>query len=82
MFDDFFFEKMQEISPLTSGRLSHSSGPLNCLTEETESPPISPSDEYEDVVKVNLIILFDYLFLHDIINCNNLTMQYHIICTC
>ncbi|KAL0371270.1 UNVERIFIED_CONTAM: VAN3-binding protein [Sesamum angustifolium] len=41
-----------EISPLTSGRLSHSSGPLNgCLTEETESPPISPSDEYEDVVK-------------------------------
>ncbi|KAK6141374.1 hypothetical protein DH2020_024891 [Rehmannia glutinosa] len=28
-----------EISPLTSGRLSHSSGPLNgCLTEETESP--------------------------------------------
>lgn len=43
---------MQEISPLTSGRLSHSSEPLNCLTEETESPPISPSDEYEDVVKV------------------------------
>ncbi|XP_073040679.1 VAN3-binding protein-like [Primulina eburnea] len=42
-----------EISPLTSGRLSHSSGPLNgCLTEETDqSPPISPSDEYEDVVK-------------------------------
>ncbi|KAL3644905.1 hypothetical protein CASFOL_010085 [Castilleja foliolosa] len=41
-----------EISPLTSGRLSHSSGPLNgCLTEETESPPISPSEEYEDVVK-------------------------------
>lgn len=40
-----------EISPLTSGRLSHSSGPLNCLTEETESPPISPSDEYEDVIK-------------------------------
>ncbi|KAL8530506.1 hypothetical protein ACS0TY_007516 [Phlomoides rotata] len=41
-----------DISPLTSGRLSHSSGPLNgCLTEETESPPISPSEEYEDVVK-------------------------------
>ncbi|KAL6500519.1 hypothetical protein OROHE_025885 [Orobanche hederae] len=41
-----------EISPLTSGRLSHSSGPLNgCLTEGTESPPISPSEEYEDVVK-------------------------------
>ncbi|XP_051141562.1 VAN3-binding protein [Andrographis paniculata] len=41
-----------EISPLTSGRLSHSSGPLNgCLTEETESPPISPSEEYEDVIK-------------------------------
>ncbi|CAA0828075.1 Plant protein of unknown function (DUF828) with plant pleckstrin homology-like region [Striga hermonthica] len=41
-----------EISPLTSGRLSHSSGPLNgCLTEENESPPISPSEEFEDVVK-------------------------------
>ncbi|XP_022899047.1 VAN3-binding protein-like [Olea europaea var. sylvestris] len=41
-----------EISPLTSGRLSHSSGPLNgCLTEETDSPPISPSEEFEDVVK-------------------------------
>ncbi|KAK4492513.1 hypothetical protein RD792_003324 [Penstemon davidsonii] len=41
-----------EISPLTSGRLSHSSGPLNvCLNEEIESPPISPSEEYEDVVK-------------------------------
>ncbi|CAA2974741.1 VAN3-binding -like [Olea europaea subsp. europaea] len=41
-----------EISPLTSGRLSHSSGPLNaCLTEETDSPPISPSEEFEDIVK-------------------------------
>ncbi|XP_031100956.1 VAN3-binding protein-like [Ipomoea triloba] len=43
-----------EISPLTSGRLSHSSGPLNSngpLTEETDSPPISPHEEYEDVVK-------------------------------
>nr|GMD66847.1 VAN3-binding protein-like [Ipomoea batatas] len=42
----------QEISPLTSGRLSHSSGPLNgSLTEETDSPPISPSEEFEDVIK-------------------------------
>ncbi|KAM7521627.1 hypothetical protein LguiA_011529 [Lonicera macranthoides] len=41
-----------EISPLTSGRLSHSSGPLNgSLLEETESPPLSPSQEFEDVVK-------------------------------
>ncbi|XP_073064833.1 VAN3-binding protein-like [Primulina eburnea] len=42
-----------EVSPLTSGRLSHSSGPSNgCLPEETDqSPPISPSEEYEDVVK-------------------------------
>ncbi|KAK2987149.1 hypothetical protein RJ640_019709 [Escallonia rubra] len=41
-----------EISPLTSGRLSHSSGPLNaCLTEETDSPPVSPSEEFDDVVK-------------------------------
>ncbi|CDP03666.1 unnamed protein product [Coffea canephora] len=41
-----------EVSPLTSGRLSHSSGPLNvCLTDETDSPPISPSEEFEDVIK-------------------------------
>ncbi|CAI0448804.1 unnamed protein product [Linum tenue] len=38
-----------EVSPLTSGRLSHSSGPLNL--GELDSPPISPSDEFEDVVK-------------------------------
>lgn len=50
----------QEISPLTSGRLSHSSGPLNgSLTEETDSPPVSPSEEFEDVVKViiNFLII-------------------------
>lgn len=42
-----------EVSPLTSGRLSHSSGPLNAsLTEDTsDGQPISPPDEYEDVVK-------------------------------
>ncbi|XP_052170401.1 VAN3-binding protein-like [Diospyros lotus] len=43
-----------EISPLTSGRLSHSSGPLNgcSLTEDIESPPpVSPSHEFDDVVK-------------------------------
>ncbi|KAK9281551.1 hypothetical protein L1049_004454 [Liquidambar formosana] len=45
-----------EISPLTSGRLSHSSEPLNggqscgSLTE-TDSPPISPSQDFDDVVK-------------------------------
>ncbi|XP_044502282.1 VAN3-binding protein-like [Mangifera indica] len=41
-----------EVSPLTSGRLSHSSGPLNggSLTE-TDSPPVSPSEEFDDVVK-------------------------------
>ncbi|GAV84994.1 Auxin_canalis domain-containing protein/PH_2 domain-containing protein [Cephalotus follicularis] len=42
-----------EVSPLTSGRLSHSSGPLiagGSLTE-TDSPPISPFEEYEDIVK-------------------------------
>nr|GMD25080.1 VAN3-binding protein-like [Ipomoea batatas] len=47
----------QEISPLTSGRLSHSSGPLNgSLTEETDSPPVSPSDEMEDVVKLHAVV--------------------------
>ncbi|KAM0998159.1 hypothetical protein EV2_008224 [Malus domestica] len=43
----------EEVSPLTSGRLSHSSGPLNnggSLTE-MDSPPVSPSDEFDDVVK-------------------------------
>ncbi|KAG4393751.1 hypothetical protein AAZX31_03G138900 [Glycine max] len=43
----------EEVSPLTSGRLSHSSEPLNgggSLTG-TDSPPISPSDEFDDVVK-------------------------------
>ncbi|KAG8653910.1 VAN3-binding protein [Manihot esculenta] len=38
-----------EVSPLTSGRLSHSSGPLNLA--ESDSPPISPSEEFDDVVK-------------------------------
>ncbi|KAK8957879.1 hypothetical protein KSP39_PZI000526 [Platanthera zijinensis] len=37
----------QEVSPLTSGRLSHSSGPLNAGSL-TDSPPVSPSD-HEDV---------------------------------
>ncbi|PPS14342.1 hypothetical protein GOBAR_AA06242 [Gossypium barbadense] len=36
-----------EVSPLTSGRLSHSSGPLI-----SDSPPVSPSEEFDDVVKV------------------------------
>ncbi|CAF2263767.1 hypothetical protein HID58_013816 [Brassica napus] len=42
-----------EVSPLTSGRLSHSSGPLNGggSFTETDSPPISPSDDFDDVVK-------------------------------
>lgn len=35
-----------EVSPLTSGRLSHSSGPLL-----NDSPPVSPSEEFDDVVK-------------------------------
>ncbi|KAL9833338.1 VAN3-binding protein [Arabidopsis thaliana] len=43
----------QSVSPLTSGRLSHSSGPLNGggSFTETDSPPISPSDEFDDVIK-------------------------------
>ena len=54
----FFIFYLQEVSPLTSGRLSHSSGPLNggSLTE-TDSPPVSPSDEFDDVVKVKKKIL-------------------------
>lgn len=42
----------QEVSPRTSGRLSHSSGPLNggqsCGGSLTDSPPVSPS-EMEDL---------------------------------
>ncbi|KAK7393505.1 hypothetical protein VNO78_22063 [Psophocarpus tetragonolobus] len=43
----------EEVSPLTSGRLSHSSEPLNggASLTGTDSPPISPSDEFDDVVK-------------------------------
>ncbi|XP_020256126.1 LOW QUALITY PROTEIN: VAN3-binding protein-like [Asparagus officinalis] len=39
-----------EISPLTSGRLSHSSGPLNGGSSLSDSPPVSPS-ELEDINK-------------------------------
>ncbi|BAT99287.1 hypothetical protein VIGAN_10069200 [Vigna angularis var. angularis] len=43
------------VSPLTSGRLSHSSEPLSggASLTGTDSPPISPSDEFDDVVKVS-----------------------------
>ncbi|CAN0898442.1 VAN3-binding protein [Linum grandiflorum] len=40
-----------EVSPLTSGRLSHSSGPLNFGEPDSPPPPLSPSDDFEDVVK-------------------------------
>jgi hypothetical protein len=49
------------VSPLTSGRLSHSSEPLNgggSLTG-TDSP-ISHSDEFDDVVKVYNKFLLRY----------------------
>lgn len=38
----------QDVSPRTSGRLSHSSGPLNGGGSLTDSPPVSPS-EIDDV---------------------------------
>ncbi|KAJ7979989.1 VAN3-binding protein-like [Quillaja saponaria] len=37
-----------EVSPRTSGRLSHSSGPLNGTGSLTDSPPVSPS-EMDDI---------------------------------
>ncbi|XP_017415195.1 VAN3-binding protein isoform X3 [Vigna angularis] len=43
--------KQQEVSPRTSGRLSHSSGPLNgtqSCGSLTDSPPVSPS-EIDDI---------------------------------
>ncbi|KAI4317889.1 hypothetical protein L6164_025719 [Bauhinia variegata] len=39
----------QELSPRTSGRLSHSSGPLNGTGSLTDSPPVSPSAEIDDI---------------------------------
>ncbi|EEC69628.1 hypothetical protein OsI_39019 [Oryza sativa Indica Group] len=36
------FMEQQEVSPLTSGRLSHSSGPLNGGGSLSDSPPVSP----------------------------------------
>ncbi|KAL0914317.1 hypothetical protein M5K25_014653 [Dendrobium thyrsiflorum] len=47
----------QEVSPLTSGRLSHSSGPLNGGQSGgslSDSPPVSPSD-HDDVKYVRAI---------------------------
>lgn len=41
-----FIVLQQEVSPRTSGRLSHSSGPLNGSL--TDSPPVSPS-EIDDI---------------------------------
>ncbi|XP_031477130.1 VAN3-binding protein-like isoform X2 [Nymphaea colorata] len=38
----------QDVSPRTSGRLSHSSGPLNGGGSFTDSPPLSPS-EMDDI---------------------------------
>ncbi|CAN1232977.1 VAN3-binding protein [Linum perenne] len=49
----FPFPLFQEVSPLTSGRLSHSSGPLNFGESDSPPPSLSPSDEFEDVVKVS-----------------------------
>ncbi|CAN0887097.1 VAN3-binding protein [Linum grandiflorum] len=43
---DRILSHSQDVSPRTSGRLSHSSGPLNGSL--TDSPPVSPSD-LEDV---------------------------------
>lgn len=49
----------QEVSPRTSGRLSHSSGPLNgtqSCGSLTDSPPVSPSEI--DDVKVSSLSFF------------------------
>ncbi|CAM0949056.1 unnamed protein product [Alopecurus aequalis] len=39
---DRIMSQSQEVSPLTSGRLSHSSGPLNGGSSLSDSPPVSP----------------------------------------
>jgi len=50
----------QEVSPRTSGRLSHSSGPLNGSL--TDSPPVSPSEI--DDFKVTIMSLSIFLSLN------------------
>lgn len=50
-FLNFLGVTQQEVSPRTSGRLSHSSGPLNgtqSCGSLTDSPPVSPS-EIDDI---------------------------------
>ncbi|GJM95222.1 hypothetical protein PR202_ga11932 [Eleusine coracana subsp. coracana] len=44
----------QEVSPLTSGRLSHSSGPLNGGSSLSDSPPVSP--DIDDTKKTRLLV--------------------------
>ena len=54
----------QEVSPRTSGRLSHSSGPLNgtqSCGSLTDSPPVSPSEI--DDVKVSFSLSLSLSFL-------------------
>ncbi|KAK6940776.1 Pleckstrin-like, plant [Dillenia turbinata] len=54
-------QSSQEISPLTSGRLSHGSEPMNGgngiqsggSRNGSDSPPISPHDDLDDVVKLS-----------------------------
>jgi len=51
----------QEVSPRTSGRLSHSSGPLNgtqSCGSLTDSPPVSPSEI--DDIKVHTSCIFNF----------------------
>ncbi|WRX22183.1 VAN3-binding protein-like [Theobroma cacao] len=48
-------QSQQEVSPRTSGRLSHSSGPLTGGGSLTDSPPVSPSeiDDVKQFCRVN-----------------------------
>lgn len=61
---------LQEVSPLTSGRLSHSSGPLNVAGSLTEndSPPVSPSEEFDDIVKVLLLSRINHIYIFVCVN--------------
>lgn len=51
----------QEVSPLASGRLSHSSGPLNGGSL-TDSPPVSPSEVDDAKVGLPFISCFNYYY--------------------
>lgn len=70
------------MSPLTSGRLSHSSGPLNGGQNSgslTDSPPVSPSD-MDDVKVFYYMCVCVFFFLNIYIFIDNLGYLFIYFC--